>query len=55
MSKSIGNVIDPTYFVDKYGADAVRFCVNIIAPIGNDFELNADTFNHLYNHYLVNT
>jgi isoleucyl-tRNA synthetase len=40
MSKSIGNVIDPWFIMDKYGADAVRFWMYSINAAGEskDFE-----------------
>jgi valyl-tRNA synthetase len=54
MSKSLGNIIDPHFFIDRYGSDATRFCLNIISPIGNDFEMSQDLFDTVYHHYLVN-
>ncbi len=36
MSKSLGNSPDPLDVIDEYGADALRFTVNYIAPLGQD-------------------
>lgn len=36
MSKSKGNVIDPLEFMDKYGADALRFSLAALAGPGRD-------------------
>jgi valyl-tRNA synthetase len=36
MSKSLGNSPDPLVLVEKYGADALRFGVMLIAPQGQD-------------------
>lgn len=39
MSKSIGNVIDPLEFVDRYGADALRFALLSRCSPGQDVPL----------------
>jgi len=36
MSKSLGNSPDPIDVINDYGADALRFTVNYIAPLGQD-------------------
>jgi valyl-tRNA synthetase len=36
MSKSLGNSPDPLVLIDKYGADALRYGVMLIAPQGQD-------------------
>ncbi len=36
MSKSIGNVIDPNYLIEKYGSDVVRSYLTTITNIGAD-------------------
>ncbi len=33
MSKSKGNVIDPLHWIDKYGADALRFTLTVFAGL----------------------
>lgn len=49
ISKSLGNAIDPNIFIEKYGADAVRYyCLAKISPFSDgDFsdEKFADTYN----------
>jgi valyl-tRNA synthetase len=39
MSKSKGNVIDPLYLIDDYGADALRFTLAAMAAMGRDIKL----------------
>lgn len=36
MSKSLGNSPDPLDVIDEYGADALRFTVTYLAPLGQD-------------------
>jgi valyl-tRNA synthetase len=36
MSKSLGNSPDPIDVIDQYGADAMRFTIVSIAPVGQD-------------------
>ncbi len=36
MSKSLGNSPDPIDVIEEYGADALRFTINFIAPLGQD-------------------
>lgn len=38
MSKSIGNVVDPTEIVNKFGADTVRLFILFAAPPQNDLD-----------------
>jgi len=40
MSKSRGNAIDPLDFIDKYGADALRFTLAIMETQGRDIKLS---------------
>lgn len=39
MSKSKGNVIDPLVMIDRYGADAFRFTLAVLAAQGRDIKL----------------
>jgi len=39
MSKSLGNSPDPLNVIDKYGADALRFTIVYLAPLGTDVRL----------------
>lgn len=39
MSKSKGNVIDPLEFIDRYGADALRFTLAAMEAQGRDIKL----------------
>jgi valyl-tRNA synthetase len=40
MSKSKGNVIDPLTLIDKFGADALRFTLAVMATQGRDVKMS---------------
>ena len=40
MSKSKGNVIDPLEFIEKYGADALRFTLSAMEAQGRDIKMS---------------
>ena len=42
MSKSLGNSPDPLDLIDEFGADALRFTINYIAPLGQDVLFSSD-------------
>lgn len=42
LSKSLGNSPDPLDVMDKYGADAVRFTMTYLSPLGQDVRLEVD-------------
>ncbi len=42
MSKSLGNSPDPLDIIDQYGADAMRFTMVSIAPVGQDVRYDAE-------------
>lgn len=42
MSKSKGNVIDPLDMIEKYGTDALRFTLTILAVPGRDIYLSTE-------------
>ncbi len=42
LSKSLGNSPDPLTVIAKYGADAVRFTMIYLAPMGTDVRLDID-------------
>ncbi|MHB8930373.1 MAG: valine--tRNA ligase [Melioribacteraceae bacterium] len=42
MSKSLGNSPDPLDLIDEYGADALRFAIIYIAPLGQDVMFSND-------------
>ena len=39
MSKTKGNVIDPIGMIDEFGADATRFALMALAPVGRDVKI----------------
>jgi len=41
MSKSLGNIIDPSYLVEKYGLDPVRYCLLAEIPTFEDGDFSA--------------
>ncbi|HEX5429582.1 MAG TPA: methionine--tRNA ligase [Patescibacteria group bacterium] len=54
ISKTIGNVIDPTDWAAKYGADAVRYFVLREVPFGQDGDVSEDKLKARYNGDLAN-
>ncbi len=44
MSKSLGNGIDPVEMGDRYGMDAVRFCLVMLSTEGQDLRLSESRF-----------
>ncbi len=44
MSKSLGNGIDPLDMIETYGADAVRFSLNVLCTPGQDIKLEPTKF-----------
>ncbi len=42
MSKSLGNSPDPIDVIQEYGADALRFTITYIAPLGQDVLFSTD-------------
>lgn len=55
MSKSLGNVVDPSVYVDKYGADALRYYLLKEIPTGDDGDFSDKRFIELYNSDLANS
>ncbi|MGQ9819565.1 MAG: valine--tRNA ligase [Candidatus Kapaibacteriales bacterium] len=43
LSKSLGNSPDPLKIIDKYGADATRFTMIFLSPLGQDVRMDIDT------------
>lgn len=48
MSKTLGNVIDPIYLINKYGSDALRYYFLKEIPPFADGDFSEDRFNELY-------
>ena len=54
MSKSLGNVIDPLYLVDKYGLDALRYYYAREIPFGHDGDFSENSLKTRLNNELAN-
>lgn len=54
MSKSLGNVINPMDFIEKYGVDAVRYFLMSEMVLGMDANFTEDAFIKRYNSDLAN-
>ncbi|HVZ67012.1 MAG TPA: methionine--tRNA ligase [Patescibacteria group bacterium] len=54
MSKTIGNVIDPIYLIDKYGADAIRYYFLSEIPPTGDGDFSESRLKEIYNSNLAN-
>lgn len=55
ISKTIGNVIDPNDWVDKYGADVVRYFVLREVPFGQDGDVSEEKLKTRYKSDLANS
>lgn len=53
MSKSLGNVINPLDFVEKFGSDPVRFYLLSEIPAFEDGDLSLEKFKEAYNGVLA--
>lgn len=54
MSKTLGNIIDPIYLVDKYGADPVRYFLLREISFGQDGDFSTKRLEERYNADLAN-
>ncbi len=54
MSKSLGNVIDPVEWAEKYGSDAVRYFLLREVPFGQDGDISEEKFIARFNGDLAN-
>ncbi|MGE5392180.1 MAG: methionine--tRNA ligase [Candidatus Saccharibacteria bacterium] len=54
MSKTIGNVVDPNDWVDRYGSDAVRYFLLREVPFGQDGDVSEEKLKARYNADLAN-
>jgi methionyl-tRNA synthetase len=54
MSKTLGNVVDPNFLVEKYGADATRYLLLTQFPFGQDGDISERRLVEKYNSDLAN-
>ncbi|HEX9007665.1 MAG TPA: methionine--tRNA ligase [Patescibacteria group bacterium] len=54
MSKSLGNVINPMEYVDKYGTDAVRYFLTAQVSVFEDSDVTKERFEEAYQAGLAN-
>lgn len=54
ISKSLGNVISPAEFVEKYGVDGARYLLSTAVAFGNDGDINLAELDKKYNADLAN-
>ena len=54
MSKSLGNVVDPLEYVEKYGTDALRYFLMREIPTTDDGDFSHGRFVEIYNSELAN-
>lgn len=54
MSKSLGNVVSPVEYAEKYGADALRYYLLKEIPTTDDGDFSKDRFTTLYSSELAN-
>ncbi len=54
MSKSLGNVIDPTKLVEEYGVDPIRYFLLREVPFGGDGDFSRSSLIHRINGELAN-
>ncbi|MEF9475559.1 MAG: class I tRNA ligase family protein [Candidatus Mariimomonas ferrooxydans] len=54
MSKSIGNVVDPNFMIEKYGVDAFRYFLFSEVPFGQDGDFSEEAFVSRINTDLAN-
>ena len=55
MSKSVGNIIDPSVLADKYGADALRYYLMSDVVTGQDADFSEERLTERYNVDLANS
>jgi methionyl-tRNA synthetase len=55
MSKSLGNTFDPGVFAERFGAEALRYCLMRDCAVGQDMEFSDERLVQRYNTDLANS
>jgi methionyl-tRNA synthetase len=55
MSKSLGNTFDPGVFAERYGVEALRYCLMRDCVVGQDMEFSDERLVQRYNSDLANS
>src|SRR5207237_3702987 len=55
MSKSAGNIVDPSVLIDKYGSDALRYYLMSDIAMGKDADFSEERLIDRYNSVLANS
>ena len=54
IGKGLGNVVDPDFFINKYGADPLRYYLIREIPFGQDGDISEDILKNRVNNELAN-
>ncbi len=52
MSKSLGNIINPTEFMEQYGADTIRFYMLYTSPVWTPLRFDENGVKEIYSKYI---
>ena len=55
MSKSLGNVVDPTSLISKYGIDSTRLYFLAKGPLKKDMDFNEEKLQNMHNSFFIDS